>query len=74
MPMATHKSKTNQCPQIERGPYDRAPPWFRARERSFRFEHASRCRAIQNDSPLDSICSGRFFLPLRLHVSTTTGC
>jgi len=71
--MATDKDKTKQCPEKEGCPEGRTPPWLRTGERSFRFGHTSRCRAIQDYGPLDSICWGHFFLRLRLHVSTTSG-
>jgi|GraSoiStandDraft_53_1057289.scaffolds.fasta_scaffold1554685_2 hypothetical protein len=74
MPMGTDKNKTEQCPYKERGPEDHTPPQLRTEERSLRFEQTSLCRAIQNYRPVDSIHSGQFFLRLRLHVSTTTGC
>jgi hypothetical protein len=75
MQMGTDKNKTKQRPEKEEwGPEDYAPPRLRTEERSFRFEQASRCRATQNYRPLDSICSGYFFLRLRLHVSASIGC
>jgi hypothetical protein len=74
MPMRTDKNKTKQCPQKERRAKDHIPPRLRTVERLFGFELTSRCRAIQNDRPLDSIGSGHSFLRLRLHVNTSTGC
>ncbi len=68
MPMGTNKNKTKQCPYEERGAEDHTPPGLRTEGRSFRFEQTSRCRAIQNYRPLDSISSGHFLLRLRLHV------
>lgn len=74
MPMGTDKNKTKRCPYKERDPENHSPPRFRTEERSFLFELTSRCRAIQNYRPLDSISPGHFFLPLRLHVNTSTRC
>jgi hypothetical protein len=73
MPMGTEKNKTKQCPQKqERDTEDHTPPRLRTKERPVRFEQTSRFRAIQNYRPVDSICSGHFFLRLRLHVSAST--
>ena len=74
MPMTTNKNKTKQCPQEGRDPPDHTPPRFRTGEQSFRFQLASRRRAIQKYSPLDSVYLGHFFPRLRLHVSASTGC
>jgi len=71
MPMRTDKNKTKQCPYEERGPEEHTPPRLHTEERSFRFE-TSRCRAIQNYRPLDSISLDHFFLRLRSHVNTST--
>jgi len=74
MPMGTYKDKTQQCPYKERYPQDHIPPRFRSGKRSFRSELAFRCRTIQNYRPVDSVRAGHFFLLLRLHGSTTSGC
>jgi hypothetical protein len=74
MPMGTEKNKTKQCPQKKQGHEHHTPPRRRTDERYFRYGQTSRgCQAIQNNSPLDSVCSGRVFLLLRLHVSTSNG-
>jgi len=74
MPVGTEKNKTKQCPQKERGSEDHTPPRLRTEERSFHCGQTARgCQAIQNYRPLDSICSGHFFLQLRLHVNTFDG-
>jgi hypothetical protein len=74
MPMGTDKNKMKHCPHKERGPEDHRPPRLRMEERSFRFELTSRGRAIQHYRPLDSVSLGHFFLRLRLHMNTSTGC
>ena len=74
MPMGTDKNKTKQRPDEQGDPQDPTPPRLPAEGGSFRFEQASRCRAIQNYRPLDSISPGHFFLRLRLHVNTSTRC
>lgn len=71
MPMKTDKNKTKQCPQKERNSENHIPPRLATDERPLCIELTSRCRAIQNDRPLDSVCSGHFFLRLRLHVNTS---
>jgi hypothetical protein len=71
MPMETDKNKTKHSPYKERDPEDHGPPRLRTEERSFRFELTSRCRAIQNYRPVDSISPGHFFLHLGLHLNTS---
>ena len=72
MPMETDKNKAKKCPQEERRPEDHIPPRLHTVGRPFRFALTSRCRAIQDDRSLDSICSGHFFLRLRLHATAST--
>jgi hypothetical protein len=72
--MKTDKNETKQCPQKERYREDHIPPRLRTGERLLGFELTTRCRAIKDDRPLDSVCSGHLFLRLRLHVNTTAGC
>jgi hypothetical protein len=74
MPMMTDENETKQCPQKERDREDHIPPRLCTGERRLGFELTSCCRAIKDDRPLDSVCSGHFFLRLRLHVNTTAGC
>ena len=74
MLMAADKNKTKQCPQKEPRLQDHIPPRLCTAQRWIRFEQASRWRTIQNECPLDSLCSGHFFLRLRLHVSASRGC
>jgi hypothetical protein len=64
MSMQTDENKTKHCPYKERDPEDHRPPRLPTEERSFRLELTSRCGAIQNDRPLDSVTSGHFFLRL----------
>jgi hypothetical protein len=73
MPVRADKNKTKQRPYKERDAEDHTPPRLPREERTFRFEQISRCRAIQNYRPLDSIPTGYFFLGLRLHVNTSSG-
>jgi hypothetical protein len=74
MPVGAEKNKTKQCPYKQRGAEDHTPPGLGTQERSFRFEQISRSFPIQNYRPVDSIRLRQFFLRLRLHVSTRTGC
>jgi hypothetical protein len=71
MPMMANENKTKQRPQKERDREDHIPPRLRTEKRRLGFELTSCCRAIQDDRPLDSVCSGHLFLRLRLHVNTT---
>jgi hypothetical protein len=72
--MKTDKNKTKQCPQKERDREDHIPPRLCTEVRPLGFELTTRCRAIQDYRPLDSVCSGHLFLRLRLHMNTTAGC
>jgi hypothetical protein len=74
MPVRAEKNQTKQCPYKQRSAEDHTPPRLGAEERSFRFEKISRSFPIQNDRPVDPIRLNQFFLRLRLHVSTRTGC
>lgn len=74
MPMMTDENKTKQRPQKDRDREDHIPPRLSTGERPLGFELISRCRAIQDDRPLDSVCSGHLFLRLRSHVNTSAGC
>jgi hypothetical protein len=74
MPMMTDENKTKQCAQKERDREDHIPPRLRTENRRLGFELTSCCRAIQDDRPLDPVCSGHFFLQLRSHANTSARC
>jgi hypothetical protein len=57
MSKKTDKKKAKQCPQEEPDHEDYIPPGLATTERPLCVELASRCQAIQNDSP--SILSAR---------------